>query len=121
MAGPVVLVAEDDPSIQLTLRFVLEDEGFEVVVASDGEQALEVARAARPDAILLDVMMPKLTGAEVLSALRQDGDTAAIPVVMLTGMAHTELRGLDEAVEYVSKPFSPDDLVGRLRSLLERS
>lgn len=121
MAGPVVLVAEDDPSIQLTLRFVLEDEGFEVVVASDGEQALEVARAARPDAILLDLMMPKLTGAEVLTALRQDDVTAAIPVVMLTGMAYSELRRFGDGVEYISKPFSPDDLVGRLRHLLGRS
>jgi two-component system phosphate regulon response regulator PhoB len=121
MAQPVVLVAEDDPSVQLTLRFVLEDAGFQVVVASDGEQALAVVRAAPPDAILLDFMMPKLTGLEVLNALRRDDRTATIPVMMLTGMAHSEMRALDGGVEYVSKPFSPDDLVGRLRSLVGRS
>jgi CheY-like chemotaxis protein len=112
-----VLVAEDDASVRMTLEFVLEDEGFEVLLAEDGQQALERALAELPDVILLDQIMPKMDGKEVLQALRADESTANIPVLVLTGMA----RGSSEewpGAHFVGKPFSPDDLVERIRSVL---
>src|SRR5687767_1363869 len=84
---PVVLVAEDDPSVRLTLEFVLQDEGFSVLVAGDGEQALAMAREVRPDVILLDHLMPKLAGRQVFEALRGSDSTSSIPVFVITGMA----------------------------------
>lgn len=116
--SPRVLVAEDDPSVRMTLELVLDLEDFEVIVAVDGEQALAAARTQSPDVILLDQMMPKMDGKQVLSALRQDEATRAIPVLVLSGMAR--LSGDEwEGAEFVGKPFSPDDLVRRIRSALE--
>lgn len=109
-----VLVAEDDASVRLTIQFVLEDEGFEVLLAEDGEEALALARSERPDVILLDQMMPKLDGKQVLHALRGDEATRDITVFVLTGMS----RGAPEewpGAEFVGKPFSPDDLVQLIR------
>lgn len=105
-----VLVAEDDASVRLTIEFVLQDEGFEVFLAEDGEQALEIAQAELPDVILLDQIMPKLDGKQVLHALLANESTKDIPVFVLTGMA----RGAPEewpGAKFVGKPFSPDDLV----------
>lgn len=109
-----VLVAEDDASVRLTIQFVLEDEGFEVILAEDGEEALALALSERPDVILLDQIMPKLDGKQVLRALRDDEATRHIQVFVLTGMA----RGPAEewpGAEFVGKPFSPDDLVQLIR------
>jgi DNA-binding response OmpR family regulator len=114
---PVVLVAEDDPSVRMAIEFVLEGEGFEVLVAEDGERALDMARSKSPDAILLDQMMPKLDGKQVLSRLRESKDTADIPVLVLTGMA---LGGPGEwpGAHFVGKPFAPADLVECIRDVL---
>lgn len=118
MEGKRILVAEDDPSVRLTLQFVLADEGFEVLVAADGQAAVELATSERPDAILLDRMMPKLNGKQVLEALRADEDLRDIPIFVVSG--------LDEAspeewpgVVFVGKPFAPEVLVGRIRHALE--
>ena len=114
---PKILVAEDDPGVRMTLEFVLEDEGFDVRFAEDGEQALALALADVPDVILLDQMMPKMNGKEVLLALRKSDSTASIPVLVLSGMA----RGAaDEwpGAEFIGKPFSPDELVDRIREVL---
>lgn len=116
---PVVLIAEDDASVRMTLEFVLEDEGFEVVLAGDGREALRVARERRPDVILLDQVMPKMDGKEVLSALRAEVPPVAATVFVLTGMA----RGPEDewpGAHFVGKPFSPDDLVRRIRDALEQ-
>lgn len=113
-----VLVAEDDASVRLTIEFVLSDEGFEVFLAEDGEQALKIAQAELPDVILLDQIMPKLDGKQVLHALRADDSTKDIPVFVLTGMA----RGAPEewpGAKFVGKPFSPDDLVRLIKERLE--
>lgn len=101
----------------MTLEFVLSDEGFDVVFATDGEAALELARSERPDLILLDHRMPKLNGKQVLEALRADESTRSVPVLVVSGMG---LATSDEwpDVEVVAKPFSPDDLVERVRSAL---
>ncbi len=115
--GPKVLVAEDDASVRLTISFVLEDEGFTVLLAEDGEQALELAQREAPDVILLDQIMPKLDGKQVLTALRDDGATRDIPVFVLTGMS----RGAPEEwpdAQFVGKPFSPDELVRLIRERL---
>ena len=115
--GQVVLVAEDDPSVRMTIEFVLTDEGFEVLLAEDGEEALKMAFEAKPDIILLDQMMPKMDGKEVLAALLADPATAKIPVVVLSGMARgapTDWPG----AHFVGKPFSPDALITRIREVL---
>lgn len=112
-----VLVAEDDASVRLTIQFVFEDEGFDVLLAEDGEEALRLARSELPDVILLDQVMPKLDGKQVLTALRAEEATRAIPVFVLTGMS----RGAPDdwpGAEFVGKPFSPDDLVQQIRKKL---
>lgn len=114
---PKVLIAEDDPSVRMTLEYVLEDEGFSVLMAEDGAEALRIAGEELPDVILLDQVMPKMDGKRVFSALRSEDATKTIPVLVLTGMA----RGPDEewpGAHFVGKPFSPDDLVQRIRDVL---
>ena len=117
MTRPVVLVAEDDASVRLTLEIVLQDEGFEVLFAHDGEEALRVARDSIPNAILLDQIMPKMDGKEVLAALRSDDSTSGIPVFVLTGMDRGAADEWPDA-HFVGKPFSPGDLVSRLRKAI---
>ena len=112
-----MLVAEDDPSVRMTIEFVLKDEGFDVLLAEDGEQALTLALEAQPDVILLDQIMPKMGGKEVLAALRKDDSTKDIPVLVLTGMARGEASDWPGAT-FVGKPFSPDALVQRIREVL---
>ncbi|MFN2587636.1 MAG: response regulator [Actinomycetota bacterium] len=117
MTRPLVLVAEDDFNVRLTLEIVLEDEGFDTLLAADGEEALAAARRAVPDVILLDQIMPKLDGKQVFHALRADETTKDIPVFVLSGME----RGLAAewpGAEFVGKPFSPEELVRRIRSVL---
>lgn len=117
MAGATVLVAEDDPGVRLTLEFVLADEGFEVLFASDGEQAVEVATRTLPDIILLDQVMPKMDGKQVLDALRAHAPTRSIPVVVLTGMDRGPAQEWPDA-HFLGKPFSPEDLITCIRRLL---
>ncbi|MEA2516908.1 MAG: two-component system, OmpR family, alkaline phosphatase synthesis response regulator PhoP [Actinomycetota bacterium] len=115
--GQSVLVAEDDPSVRMTIEFVLSDEGFDVLLAEDGEQALSIALASKPDVILLDQIMPKMDGKEVLLALRANEATREIPVLVLTGMARGDSSEWPGAT-FVGKPFSPDTLVQRIREVL---
>jgi DNA-binding response OmpR family regulator len=117
MGGPKVLVAEDDPSVRMTLEFVLADEGFEVLLASDGEQALRLATETLPDVILLDSVMPKMGGKEVLAALRAHAPTSGIPVLVLTGMDRESGEEWTGAL-FVGKPFSPEELVAQIRKVL---
>jgi DNA-binding response OmpR family regulator len=100
----------------MTLQFVLEDEGFDVIMAEDGERAVAVAKAERPDVILLDGMLPKLDGHEVFSALRGDVATKEIPVLVLSGMAHEQ----DDwpGAHFVGKPFSPEELIRQIHEVL---
>jgi len=116
-----VLIADDEPNIVISLEFLLRREGFEVLVAVDGEEALAKARAERPDLVLLDVMMPKMNGFDVCQALRADPGLAAMRILMLTAKGRdTEVsKGLDLGADaYVTKPFSTKDLVVQVRSLL---
>lgn len=121
--APVVLVVEDDPVILRLLEVNFELEGFDVLLAQDGAEGLEVARTKRPDVIVTDVMMPKMSGLEMVQALRADPATAAIPIVVLSAKAQTsDLKtGIDAgADEYVTKPFEPLDLIDRVNALLSR-
>jgi len=114
-----VLVAEDDPSVRMTLEYALEDAGFEVLMAEDGQRALDLARSALPDVILLDQIMPRMDGNVVLQHLRADDSTREIPVFLLSGMAR--VRG-DEwpGVSFIPKPFSLQEVVARIRAVLEQ-
>jgi DNA-binding response OmpR family regulator len=118
VSKPVVLVAEDDPSVRMTIEFVLQDEGFDVLLAEDGERALTMARTKSPDAILLDLMMPKLDGRQVFSRLRASESTAGIPVLVLSGMSTGHPFEWPGAL-FVGKPFDPDVLVERLRDAID--
>ena len=117
-----ILVAEDDP---VTARFVgslLEEHGYEVIVASDGDHALEIAAGAEPDLIVSDLVMPYRDGYEVLRALRNDPRFRAVPVVILSMRDREEdiVRGFEQgADDYVVKPFNARELVARVRRLLE--
>jgi DNA-binding response OmpR family regulator len=119
-----VLVIEDEPDIRDLLAFHLEREGYTVTKCGDGAEGLRLARSAPPDLILLDLMLPTMDGLEVCRRLRQDSATRAIPLVMLTARGHEVDRvlGLElGADDYVVKPFSPRELVARVRAVLRRS
>ncbi|MBV9489440.1 MAG: response regulator transcription factor [Verrucomicrobia bacterium] len=119
-----ILVVDDEPDAVALVRYHLQRSGFAVWTAADGPAALRVARQKRPDAIILDVMLPQMSGTEVLRLLRQEPDTAAVPVLMLTARAEAtdRVEGLQlGADDYVTKPFSPREVVLRTQNLVRRS
>ena len=116
-----ILLVDDEPSIVKMVGKRLEVEGFEVVVAMDGQDALEKARTVNPDLIVLDLMLPKLNGYEVCTMLKQDGRYQRIPIVMFTAKAQDkdEKMGLEcGANAYVRKPFRAQELLERIRGLI---
>ena len=121
MSGrPRVLVVEDDVDIAGVLRRSLDKEGYEVRIAGDGEVALDEAGVFEPDAVVLDLGLPKLDGVEVCRRLREDGD---VPILILTARDALDARveGLDSgADDYLVKPFDRDELLARMRALLRR-
>jgi two-component system, OmpR family, KDP operon response regulator KdpE len=121
MNPPSILIVDDEPQIRRVLRSTLSSEGYTVVEARDGQEALEKLRAERPDLILLDVNMPVLDG---LEACRQIRATSRVPVIMLTvrGAEKDKVRALDAgADDYVVKPFGIQELLARVRAALRRS
>ncbi len=117
----LVLAADDDVDILMLVQMVLEEEGYEVLTASDGEQALAMAIEHNPDLCVLDVMMPRLGGCEVTAGLRAADQTREIPVILLSARTQWEAvkRGREAgADEYLTKPFVPDDLQRSVRALL---
>jgi two-component system phosphate regulon response regulator PhoB len=121
---PVVLIVEDEAPLVTMLRYNLEREGFAVEAAGDGEEALLRIAERRPDAVLLDWMLPLVSGIEVCRQIRRAAATRALPVIMLTarGAEGDRIRGLDSgADDYVVKPFSPSELVARLRAVIRRA
>jgi DNA-binding response OmpR family regulator len=121
MSEPLVLVADDDEDILLLVTTRLKRDGFEIVQASNGDQALAVARERRPALAVLDIGMPGLDGVEVLEQIRADHELRAMKVLLLTAKAQESdvRRGFDAGADaYVKKPFSPADLSARVRELL---
>jgi len=118
-----VLVVDDDPVIQRLLRVNFEMEGYDVIVAGDGVDGLERARAEHPDIVVLDIMMPRMSGLDVAKALKADPDTASIPVLLLSAKAQeADLQAGDEsgADGYLTKPFDPLQLLQRVEQLLTK-
>jgi len=118
-----ILVVEDEPGIQEVLKFNLSQHGHDVIVANDGEDAMNLLRGALPDIILLDWMLPGMSGVDVAKRVRSDGRLKGIPIIMLT--ARTEERdkilGLETgADDYITKPFSPRELMARIKAVLRR-
>jgi DNA-binding response OmpR family regulator len=116
-----ILIVDDEPNIIISLEFLMKKEGFEVAVASDGEEALSKVASFNPDLILLDVMMPKKSGFEVCEALRADPARTGLLIVMLTAKGRdTEVaKGLAIGADaYVTKPFSTKELVVQVKTLL---
>jgi two-component system, OmpR family, phosphate regulon response regulator PhoB len=124
LATPLVLIVEDEAPLVTMLRYNLEREGFAVEEAADGEEALLRIAERRPDAVLLDWMLPLVSGLEVCRQIRRVPATRSLPVIMLTarGEEGDRIRGLDSgADDYVVKPFSPSELVARLRAVIRRA
>jgi DNA-binding response OmpR family regulator len=116
-----ILIADDEQNIVISLEFLMKREGFEVSVANDGEEAVNMIRAQRPDLVLLDVMMPKKSGFEVCQEIKADPALQSVRILMLTAKGRdTEVaKGLALGADaYMTKPFSTKELVERVRSML---
>jgi two-component system phosphate regulon response regulator PhoB len=121
---PLVLIVEDEAALVTMLRYNLEREGFTVCAASDGEEALLQIAERKPDVVLLDWMLPLVSGIEVCRQIRRTPASRTLPIVMLTarGEEGDRVRGLDSgADDYVVKPFSPAELIARLRAVMRRA
>jgi two-component system phosphate regulon response regulator PhoB len=118
-----VLICDDEADLAALVEFNLREAGFQVEVAFSGEAALQLARASRPDLVLLDVMLPDVSGGEICRRLKADPHTADVPVMMLTarGEEPDRVRGFEAgADDYVTKPFSVRELVLRVKAVLRR-
>jgi len=123
MREPLILVAEDEKDIRELIVFTLQIAGFNVVEVPNGEEAVKKAPEVKPDLILMDVRMPKMTGFEACKALKQQENTKDIPVIFLSakGQEAEISTGLDlGAEEYFLKPFAPDDLIKRVNKVLTK-
>ena len=118
-----VLIADDEPGIRRLIRMTLESDDYEIIEATNGDEALELARRHKPALILLDVMMPRRGGFEICRDLKTDPDTASITVVMLTARAQEsdQSEGRDAGADhYVMKPFSPVALMRKVDEILQQ-
>ena len=122
MNQKTVLIADDENDIVETLQFMFESEGFNVLTAFDGEEALQAARTNNPDIILLDVMMPKINGYKVSRLLKFDKKFQDIPIIMLTARSQEEDKLIGEetgANEYITKPFDINDVIELVKQYLQ--
>ena len=116
----LILICDDDPVVHESLGLYLDSEGFDHISAYDGQQAMEMAESEHPDLMILDLMMPKMTGIDVCRTIRQ---TKALPIIMLTakGEEIDRILGLElGADDYIVKPFSPREVLARIRAVLRR-
>src|SRR5438105_12390090 len=124
MAAKTILVADDEAGIVTVVRDYLDRAGFRVLTAADGPAALRLARDEHPGLLVLDLMLPGLDGLDITRALRSDPETQKLPIIMLTARVEEtdRLAGLElGADDYVTKPFSPRELVARVRAVLRRA
>ena len=124
MPAKKILVVEDEPDIRKLVHYNLAQERFKVIEAEDGERALKIVQRERPHLIILDLMLPGLSGLEICRSLRERPETARLPILMLTAKAGEADRvvGLEMgADDYLTKPFSPRELVARVKAILRRS
>lgn len=120
---PIILFVEDDLSLQKSIAYILEEEGFVVICARTGEEAIELAKKRNPDLILLDLVLPGIDGFTVSELLKKDHRTENIFIVMLTGKGRVEeiVEGLElYADDYITKPFEPKILIARINAVLRR-
>jgi DNA-binding response OmpR family regulator len=118
-----ILIADDEPNIVAALEFLLERNGYEVHIANNGDEALKVIEACKPDLVLLDIMMPQRSGYDVCKSMRERADWRHIKVIMLSakGRDAEVSKGLATGADlYVTKPFSTRDLLGKINELLEQ-
>ena len=123
MARGKVLVVDDEEYIQHILNFSFGAEGYEVITAADGEEAVTIAKSEKPDIIVLDIMMPKMDGYEACKQIKADPQTQNIPVILLTAKGREVDRKLGAeagADDYVVKPFSPGRLIERVEGFIKR-
>ena len=119
-----ILVVEDESALAEVLRYNLESEGFKVAVAHDGRSAMEQLEDTHPDLVILDWMLPEMSGLDICRTMRRRPELRDVPVIMLTakGEEYDRVRGLDAgADDYVVKPFSPKELIARVRAVLRRT
>jgi two-component system phosphate regulon response regulator PhoB len=121
---PLILIVEDEAALVTLLRYNLEHQGFRVAVARDGEEALLLSAEEPPNLVLLDWMLPHLSGLEVCRQLRRRPETRDVPIILLTARADEadKIRGLESgADDYITKPFSPQELLARVQAVLRRT
>jgi phosphate regulon transcriptional regulator PhoB len=124
MTTPTILVIEDEPDIRKLVQYNLAQERYKVLEAEDGEQALKLLQRVKPNLVILDLMLPGMSGLEICKLLRERQDTAQLPILMLTAKAGEadKVVGLEMgADDYLSKPFSPREMVARVRAILRRA
>ena len=122
MAKDSILIIDDDDEILKLIKIILSNEGYQLFTANSGEAGIQSAIKNSPDLIFLDIMMPELDGWEVLKILRTETKTRKIPIAMLTCKTDVKnkLIGLQEgAIDYITKPFSPEELISRTKDIFE--
>ena len=122
MGKAKILVADDDAATRQMLHFLLQDEGYDVVLARNGREVVQMVESDAPDLVLLDLMMPEMDGYEALNVLRENGRLNSIPILVVSARSipiYQEISKNLGAVEHVVKPFLPDDLLARIRARLE--
>lgn len=120
---PYILVVEDDPAIATLVRYNLEKEGFKITLCGDGQEAADLLKEEHPDLILMDWMLPGLTGVDLCRKIRASDKLRGVPIILLTarGEESDRVEGLDSgADDYITKPFSPKELAARIRAVLRR-
>ena len=119
--GKRVLAVDDEPDVLMIVRTALQSEGFDVETAANGKDCLEIATENPPDLIILDVMMPGMSGFDVLKELKAEPKTSTVPVIMLTGLSERDkmLEALSSGIDYyIVKPFDFNDLIGKVNQAL---
>jgi len=120
-SAPVIVVADDNAVLRLAARSILERNGFQCLLANDGQEAMALIQQALPQAVILDLKMPNMDGFEVLRQMRSSEEMQKIPVLLVTGCRDPEVMAIGTRLgsEYMPKPFKPNELLVRLKRLLE--